>query len=393
MAHAEAHGPDELAAYLALAAVPGIGAVRLRALLGAFETARGVLAAPEGAVAAVLGIGRPAAAAIRAASPATGARVLAALDRLGARVLVPADRDFPPLLNEIPEPPVALFAWGDVGVLARPAVALVGSRDHTAYGAEAARLLAAGVARAGAVVVSGMARGVDAIAHTAALDAGGTSVGVLGNGFGVVYPAANRALYERMVERGCLVSELPPGERPRAHSFPRRNRLIAGLARATVVVEARPDSGAVITADASLDQGRAVLAVPGPITSVTSLGCNRLIQQGAKPCLGPDDILEEIGLPGLGTGEGGRGTGATAKSTAPASLVPAPPSDLTPLQLALWSSLAAAPRHVDDLAGAAAAGAEAVLVALTDLELRGLVRQEAGMRFALIADCGLRIAD
>ena len=396
MAHAEAHGADELAAYLALAAVPGIGVVRLRALLGAFQTARGVLVAPEGAVAAVHGIGRPTAAAIRAASPAAAARVLAALDRLGARVLLPDDARFPPLLNEIPDPPAVLFAWGDPDVLRRPAVALVGSRDHTAYGAEAARWLATGVARAGAVVVSGMARGVDALAHAAALDAGGTSIGVLGNGFVVVYPEANRALYGRMVAHGCLVTELPPGERPRAHSFPRRNRLIAGLARATVVVEARPDSGAVITADAALDQGRAVLAVPGPITSVTSLGCNRLIQQGAKPCLAPGDILEEIGLgrePGAGsrTLPGGSESPASPDATAPGSR--RPPPDLSPLQLALWPSLAASPRHVDDLAGAAAAGAEEVLVALTDLEMRGLVRQGAGMRFSVNAELGMRNAE
>jgi len=388
VADIEAPGADELAAYLALAAVPGIGVVRLRALLGAFDTARGVLAAPAGAVAAVPGIGPAGAAAIRAASPAAGARVLAALDRLGARVLLPDDPRFPPLLNEIPDPPTLLFAWGDVDVLSRPAVALVGSRDHTTYGAEAARLLAAGVARAGAVVVSGMARGVDALAHAAALDAGGTSIGVLGNGFGVVYPEANRGLYQRMVEHGCLVTELPPGERPRAHSFPRRNRLIAGLARATVVVEARPGSGAVITADAALDQGRAVLAVPGPITSLTSLGCNRLIQQGAKPCLAPGDILEEMGME--------QGAGSGEQAVAPARPAPGsrlPPPGLSPLQLALWPSLAAAPHHVDDLAGAAAAGAEEVLVALTDLEMRGLVRQAAGMRFEIIADLGLRIAE
>ena len=391
MAHPEARSADELAAYLALAAVPGIGTVRLSALLGAFASARAVLAAPLDTLAAVPGIGRAGAAAIRAASPDAGARVLADLDRLGARVLLPDDPRFPPLLNEIPEPPAVLFAWGDSDLLRRPAVALVGSRDHTAYGAEAARSLAAGVARAGAVVVSGMARGVDAIAPAAALDAGGTSVGVLGNGFGVVYPAANRDLYARMIAHGCLVTELPPGERPRAHSFPRRNRLIAGLARATVVVEARPDSGAVITADAALDQGRTVLAVPGPITSVTSLGCNRLIQQGAKPCLGPGDILEEIGLGSLGTGDGGRGTGGLRDRTPPSS--PVPPPGLSPLQLALWPSLAAAPRHVDDLAGAAAAEAGEVLVALTDLEMRGLVRQTVGMRFEIIGDFGLRIAD
>src|SRR3989454_7045294 len=130
-----------------------------------------------------------------------------------------------------------------------------------------------------------MARGIDAIAHTAALDAGGASLGVLGNGFGVVYPAANRPLYERMITHGCLVTELPPGERPRAHTFPRRNRLISGLAGVTVVVEAAARSGALITPDCALDQGRGGLAVPGPITTPTPPGWHRPIQQGGKPGL------------------------------------------------------------------------------------------------------------
>src|SRR6266566_4296896 len=276
------------------------------------------------------------------------------------------------LLNEVPEPPALLFAWGDVALLVRPAVAIVGSRNHSTYGAEAARLLASGVAPA-AVVVSGMARGIDAIAHTAALDAGGASVGVLGNGFGVVYPAANRALYDRMVARGCLITELPPGERPHAHTFPRRNRLVSGLAAATVVIEAAAGSGALITADAALDQGRAVLAVPGPITSPTSLGCNKLIQQGAKPALCARDILEELGLGGLTPGPC---PGAPVART--------PPADLTPLQRTLWDALATEPRHVDGLSGATNAPTSDVLTALTDLELRGVVRQDPGMRFALI---------
>src|SRR5207302_10879926 len=128
------------------------------------------------------------------------------------------------------------------------------------------------------------------------------SVGGLGNGVGVVYPAAKRALYARMLAGGCLVTELPPGERPDAHTFPRRNRLVSGLAAATVVVEAAVGSGALVTADAALDQGRAVLAVPGPITSPTSLGCNKLIQQGAKPPLRAADILEHLGSGGLAPG-------------------------------------------------------------------------------------------
>src|SRR5919197_759699 len=184
---------DEIAAYLALARLPGIGSLRLRTLLAAFRSARAALTAPHGAIAALPGFSRSGASAVRACSLATGREI-------------------------------------------------VGSRNHSPYGAEAARLLAGGAARAGVVVVSGMARGIDAIAHAAALDAGAASVGVLGNGFGVIYPAANRALYERMVARGCLITELPPGDKPHAGAFPRRNRLISGLARVTVVVEAAPGS-------------------------------------------------------------------------------------------------------------------------------------------------------
>jgi DNA processing protein len=365
---------DELAAYLALAQVPGIGAARLRSLVAAFESAAAALQAPHGALAALPGFTRAAASAIRAVSPRAGHAVLEQLDRLGAGVLLPGDAAFPPLLAEIPEPPAVLYVWGDAALLARTAVALVGSRDHSPYGAAAAQLLAAGVARGGAVVVSGMARGVDAVAHAAALDAGGASVGVLGNGFGVIYPAANRALYERMVggARGCLVTELPPGERPHAGAFPQRNRLISGLARVTVVVEAAPGSGALITADCALDQGRAVLAVPGPITSPTSLGCNKLIQQGAKPALAPGDILEELGLPGV-----------VAPGSGDRDPVPARPPDLSELQRSLWDALAAEPRHVDALVAAAGADTGAVLTALTELEMWGVVRQQPGMVFGL----------
>lgn len=380
MAHRASRGRDELAAYLALAQVPGIGAARLGTLIAAFESAAAVFHAPHGAIAALPGFSRAAATALRSGSPKQGLEILEQLDRFGARVLIPADPDFPPLLKEIPEPPALLYAWGDVTLLARPAAAMVGSRNHTAYGAQAARLLAGGVARA-AVVVSGMARGIDALAHLAALDAGGGSVGVLGNGFGVIYPAANRALYERMVVHGCLMTELPPGERPHAGAFPRRNRLISGLAAVTVVIEAAPGSGALITADCALDQGRAVLAVPGPITSPTSLGCNKLIQQGAKPALSASDILEELGLPVTpGHGPGDHPPVRTA------------PPDLNALQRTLWDALAREPQHVDALVASARAETGAVLTALTELELRGLVRQEPGMMFTS-AECGIRNAE
>jgi DNA processing protein len=362
-----------LTAYLALSQVPGIGCERMRTLLGAFGDAEAVLRAPQAQLLALPGISVAAATAIGEASPADGERLLARLAEIGARVLVPGDAEFPPQLEEIHHPPLVLFVWGDVSLLTRPSVAFVGSRDHTAYGAEAVRLLAAAVAQR-AVVISGMARGIDALAHEAALDAGGTSIGVLGNGFGVIYPAANRALYERMLRHGCLVTEHAPGERPHVGSFPTRNRLIAGLSRAVVVVEAAARSGALNTSDYGLEQGRAILAVPGPITSPTSVGCNKLIQQGAKIALCAADILEELGLPTT------LGEQALALAT-PAPRVP--PLDLSGLQLTLWNRLTAEPQHVDALVAAARTGAAEVLGALTDLELRGLVRQGPGMVFGL----------
>jgi DNA processing protein len=365
----------EVVATLALSLVPGIGSQRLRTLISTFGSAQAVLDAPQSRLAATFGFTRAAATAIKAARAEDGARVLEQVATLGARVLLAGDPDFPAQLAEIHDPPSVLYVWGDLSLLARPGVAFVGSRNHTTYGAEAARILASAVGGAQrAVVISGMARGIDAIAHAAALDAGGSTIGVLGNGFGVIYPAANRELYDRMVAHGCLVTEHPPGERPHAGSFPRRNRLISGLARAVVVIEAAVGSGALVTADAGLEQSRPILAVPGPITSPTSVGCNKLIQQGAKPALCAADIFEEIGLP-TGLAEIGR-----ALST-PAPRVP--PIDLTGLQLMLWNRMTTEPQHVDALVAATESGAANVLGALTDLELRGLVRQVPGMVFGL----------
>ena len=369
----------ELAATVALAQVQGIGSARLGTLRRAFGSTHAGLLAPFGAIRALPGWSPAAATAVRGVSLDDGSRILAELDRLGARALLPDDAEFPPLLREIRDPPAVLYVWGHAERLSRPAAAMVGSRDPTPYGVAAALLLASGVAR-GAVVVSGMARGIDALAHEAALDAGGGSVGVLGNGFGVIYPAANRALYERMVAEGCLVTELPPGERPHAGAFPRRNRVIAGLARATVVVEAAQGSGALITAEFALDEGREVLAVPGPITSATSVGTNRLIQQGATPALSPVDILERVGVPipnEMRTEHKAR-TGKTPPRTAP--------DDLSALQRSLWDSLARSSQHVDVLAEAASARSADVLTALTEMELRGLVTSRGAMIFELSAE-------
>ena len=205
---------------------------------------------------------------------------------------MPDDPAFPTLLRFIPDPPPVLFAFGDLSLLERPGARrrrAAGTTPPTARPWPAPSPAQAG--RAGLVVVSGMARGLDAVAHSAALDAGGTTIGVLGNGLGVIYPAANRRLYERVARARAAADGVPAGRAAAVGELPRRNRLISGLARVTMVVEAAPGSGALITAGTGLDQGREVMAVPGPITSAVSAGCNRLMRDGAAPYLEPADLF------------------------------------------------------------------------------------------------------
>ncbi len=351
--------PAELA-HLALALVPGVGRARFTALTGALGTPEDVLHASPDALGAVHGVSRAAARAIANADVVAAARIVERVEELGGAVLLDTDPKFPALLRLIPAAPLVLFALGDLTLLNDPAVAIVGSRTHTRYGAEACRHFAGGVARAGLVVVSGMARGLDAVAHTACLDAGRGTIGILGNGLGVVYPAANRRLYDRVAHEGCLLTEFRPGERPNAGSFPRRNRLISGLARCTLVIEAGDKSGTLITVNKALEQGREVLVVPGPITSPLSMGCNRLLQQGAKPVLGLRDVLEEYG-----------------RAPDVAGVVTSP-SDLTDEERRMLDALDVGADSLDELAIRLNATAADVLAVLTSLEIRGLVTQESG---------------
>ncbi len=366
---------QERVAYVALALTPGVGAARLETLVAACGSAHGALSAPFEFLRALPGMSPAAATAVRGRSPSDGERVLAEVERLDGEVVLPADDRFPPALRDLPERPPLLFAAGDLSLAAQPTVAIVGSRNHSVYGAAACRLVATAVARAGGVVVSGMARGLDAVAHRAALDAGGGTIGVLGNGLGVVYPAANRALYQAMAGRGLLLTEFPPGERPSAGSFPRRNRLISGLARATVVVEAALGSGALITAGCALEQGREVLAVPGPITSRTSAGSNRLIRDGATPLLEPADLFQhypELGHYPLLGDPGWVDWGAVSSPAA---------ARLGSEALALADAIGFDPVHVDALADRLGRSAAELLSALCALELAGVVEQQAGGLF------------
>jgi DNA processing protein len=362
---------DERIAYLTLTQVPGMGSARLKNLLAVCSTALGAHSAPIAFLCTVPGVSRALATALKATPLETGRATLEHAARLGARVLLPEDAEYPALLQPIPEPPPVLFALGNDALMGRPAAAIVGSRDHSAYGAEVCRAIATAAAGAGVVIVSGMARGLDAVAQTAALDCGGSTIGVLGNGLGVVYPSANRALYDRVAKDGLLLTEFPPGERPNVGSFPRRNRLISGLARVTVVVEAAVGSGALITAGTALDQGREVMAVPGNITSPVSVGTNQLIRDGAAPVLEAEDLLQHF--PELAQR-------TRPKPEMPATVRPLPEA-LSVEERQLAELLGTEAAHPDDLADRAKRPIGEVLGLLSGLEIAGVVEQRPGRVF------------
>lgn len=354
---------EERIAFLTLALTPGIGWPRLRNLIEKCQTPSGALTAPLALLETVPEMKGSPARAVHAAKMELGYRVMDDLARVGGRLLLRGDPGFPVSLHDVDAPPTHLFAAGRLELLEGPAVAIVGSRDHTRYGAEVCEALAAGASAAGIVVVSGMARGLDAIAHEAALAAGGGSIGVLGCGLGVVYPESNRRLYHLMSGEGLLLTEAPPGERPRTGSFPKRNRIIAGLSRATVVVEAAVGSGALITANAALDQGRDVLAVPGGVTSPTSVGPNRLLRDGAAPILEVDDLLSRY--PEV------RQVASTGD-----------PDVSTPAG-AVVALLKGGPRQADEIAATLRLPTGQVLALLGIMEIQGLVMQRPGLVYAL----------
>lgn len=285
---------------------------------------------------------------------------LARLAERGIRWLPRSDPGFPALLRSIHDPPPGLFLRGsaDPDVLARPAVALVGARACSGYGSHIARMLGRELASAGLVVLSGLARGIDGEAHRGALEPGGVTVAVLGCGADRDYPAAHAELARRIADRGLVVSEYAPGVEPAPWRFPARNRIIAGLAHATVVVEARERSGALITADFALEEGREVFACPGEITSALSDGTNALLRLGATPLTKADDVLEVFGL--------SRGNADER----------APPDGPAASVLTL---LRQAPANVDELIRGSGLDAGQVAAALAELELAGLVGDAAGL--------------
>lgn len=291
----------EREALVALNLVPEMGPIAWRKLLGVFGSASAVLAATEDDFRERAGFGAQRAAAVAVAlRRADPAAEFARAARIGVRIVVRGDPEYPSLLEKIHDPPLALYCFGDLEAFSVPAAAIVGTRVPSVYGSETAHRFAYAVASAGFCVVSGMARGIDTAAHKGALDARGRTIGVLGGAIDCFYPTENRDLGRAAAKSGGLVvSEFPLGRKPDRTTFPMRNRIISGLSRLTLVVEAAAKSGSLITASLATEQGRAVMAIPGRIDVPTSVGCNLLIRDGAAMALSPDDLLNELGTLGL----------------------------------------------------------------------------------------------
>jgi len=332
--------PGAARAGIALSLAPGIGRVRFRELLDADgeHEAAFARAVPEGRRDALLD---------------EADALIEQAHGCGSAVMVYGLSPYPPRLHELPDPPTVLFVDGhDEWLDGGPVVGIVGTRAATAYGERVTREIAAQLARAGALVVSGMARGIDGAAHRGALGAGGRSGAVLGTGIDIAYPAAHRSLHAELRERGVVVTEQPPGEKATGGSFPERNRIIAALSDLVIVIEAGRKSGALITAARALELGRVVAAVPGPIDSPQSAGSNELLRDGAQLIASAEDALALLGL------------------TMPAR---APAADVSGVERVVWDALSRGALDLDTLASHTALPAREVMAAVTRLELSGSV--------------------
>lgn len=293
-------------------------------------------------------------------------------ERLGLALICLDDRDYPEWLRHIPNPPVILYIKGESGLLAEPGISIVGSRAASTYGVRMAETLAWQLAGLGITVVSGLAQGIDTAAHRGALKGGGRTVAVLGCGLDLVYPPENRDLFAAIPGRGALVSEYPLGTKPDGFRFPARNRIISGLSRGVVVVEATLKSGSLITAELALEQGREVFAIPGRADSLKSAGCHRLLQQGAKLVMSVADVVGEFT--------------ALAPARPASAVAPAPGPDRADLnneERAVLAALEIYPRNTDEIISACNLSVERVNELLLLLEIKGFCEVLPGRQYQL----------
>lgn len=349
--------------------VKGIGAVRFRTLLEVFGDAQTAWQASADEL-------RQAGLSQKIVDNMLQLRNQVSLDQVWERiqqhrvsVLTLDDETYPRRLREIDQPPPVLYLRGTLEEGDDWAVAVVGTRHITAYGRQVADEMSGTLARSGVTVVSGMARGVDTVAHQAALNAGGRTLAILGCGVDVVYPPENRRLAAQIVEDGALISDYPLGAAPEGQNFPPRNRIISGISQAVIVVEAGVTSGSLITATFAAEQGRDVFAVPGSILAPQCQGTNRLVRDGAAPLLSPQDVLEALNLEMVSEHR-------TARVILPTE----------PIELQLYQVLGREPMHVDDIRNQADLPIERVSATLALMELKGTVRQLGGMFYVAVRE-------
>ncbi len=360
---------DSKQAYIALNLLPNTGPARVRRLLQHFGRAETILSAGAKDLREVRGIGKETAGTI--VNWRNLIDLQAELDKIQSRainVITPEDDNYPSLLREIYDPPIALYVWGHLEKSDSEAISIVGSRQATHYGKQTARKFGFQLAHAGLCVISGLARGIDSAAHEGALASGGRTIAVIGSGLGKLYPPENQALAEKISENGAVISEFPVDFPPQKHSFPQRNRIVAGWARGTVVIEAGARSGALITAGQASDSNRDVYAVPGQIDRPTSQGTNRLIQQGAKLVMDARDVIEE--MPNKFADPGKNPEICTSRAEL-----------LTNSEKIIYAALGGDQAHIDEVANQVNMRVPEVSATLLKLEIKQLVKQLPGNYF------------
>lgn len=349
--------------------VKGIGAVRLKGLLDFFGSLEVAWQAPVDALQAAGLSTKIIENLLTVRKGVNLERVLEKIQTQKITILTWDDEAYPRRLREIDQSPPVLYVRGEILDEDAWAIAIVGTRRVTVYGRQVADELATFLAQRGVTVVSGLARGVDAVAHEAAIRGGGRTFAVLGCGVDRIYPPEHQRLADQIIERGALISDYPPGTPPDSVNFPPRNRIISGLSLGTIVVEAGETSGALITATFAAEQGRDVLAVPGNINAPQSKGTNRLIQQGARPLLKPEDVLDALQLELVNEHRQAR--------------VVLPDNALEACILQVLSSL---PLHVDEIGAQSGLSIDKVSATLTVMELKGMVRQVGGMNYVSVRE-------
>ena len=370
--------PEASLSWLALTLTPGVAARLTGRLLREFGTPEAVFRASLTALEAC-NLPAPAAQAIFKKQTFWRAeKEVDAIRRIGCRVLNCNEPDYPQSLLQIYDPPALLYVRGDASILNAPSISIVGTRRPTVYGTQVAERMGRELAKRGLVIVSGLARGVDALAHAGTTAVGGRAIGVLGTGIDVCYPKENKKLFEKVLEKGAIISELPTGSHPAPENFPVRNRIIAGMPLGVLIVEGKQYSGSLITARLAMEFGREVFGVPGNVTQEMSFAPNQLIKQGAKLVTSAEDVIEELPTPIRAVL-----VQAEALGTEQRNLLAG--DGLNPIEKRIYELLSAEDsRHIDDLVETTGLNSSEVLATLFDLEMKGIIRQLPGKRFTKV---------